>query len=116
MPEASRPIKTTTQPQPTYPMKTTLAILTAIIGFSSFAQAGPNRPGFIFQTATDAKKVVRSAQPTGPQCTMKRIEVVDFGGRRGGPGYAVSKTVNCTGQKCCATMAAMTKAGCSTMG
>lgn len=96
-------------------MKTTLAILTAIIGFASFAQAGPNRPGFIFQQATEAKKVVRTAQPTGPQCTMKRTEVVDFGGRRGGPGYAVSKTVNCTGQKCCATMATMSKAGCSTM-
>jgi hypothetical protein len=46
---------------------------------------------------------------------MKRTEVVDFGGRRGGPGYSVSKMVNCTGQKCCATMATMTKAGCSAM-
>ena len=71
-------------------MKTTLAILTAILGFASFAQAGPNRPGFIFQQATDAQKIVRTAQPTGPQCTMKRTEVVVFGGRRGGPGYSVS--------------------------
>ncbi len=96
-------------------MKTTLAILTAVIGFASFAQAGPQYPGFIFQQAFAAAKIVRTAQPTGPQCTMKRIEVVDFGGRRGGPGYAVSKTVSCTGQKCCATTASMTKAGCSMM-
>ena len=94
-------------------MKTTISIVTAIIGFGSLAQAGPNRPGFIFQQATDAPKAVRTAQPTGPQCTMKRIEVVDSGGRRGGAGYAVSKTVNCAGEKCCATMATMSKAGCS---
>ena len=93
-------------------MKTTLPILAAIIGLASFAQAGPNRPGFIFQQATDAQKIVRTAQPTGPQCTMNRTEVMDCAGRRGGPGYAVSKTVNCLGQKCCATMA---KTGCYTM-
>lgn len=44
---------------------------------------------------------------------MKRTEVVDSGGRRGGAGYAVTKTVNCTGQKCCATIATMAKTGCS---
>lgn len=97
------------------PMKTTLAMITALIGFASFAQAGPANRGFIFEQAPPAKKLVRTAPPTGPECTMKRTEMVDFGGRRGGPGYAVSKTVNCTGQKCCATMATMAKAGCSTM-
>ncbi len=96
-------------------MKTTLAIIAAVIGLAAFSQAGPNRPGFIFQQATDAQKIVRTAQPTGPQCTMRRTEVVDFCGRRGVPGYSVSKMVNCTGQKCCATMATMTKAGCSAM-
>ena len=96
-------------------MKTTLALLTAMIGLTAPSQAGPADRGFIFEQATAARKIVRTAQPTGPQCTMKRSEVVDSGGRRGGAGYAVSKTVNCTGQMCCATMATMTKAGCSSM-
>ena len=96
-------------------MKTTLAIVTAISGFTTLAQAGPNRPGFIFQQATNTKKVVRIAQPAGPQCTMKRTEAVDSGRRPGGAGYVVSKAVNCTGQKCCGTTATMTKAGCSAM-
>ena len=115
MPEADRPIKTNNATTTDQPHENYLPILTTIIGLASFAQAGPNYPGFIFQQPPAAKKIVRAAQPTGPQCTMKRTEVVDFGGRRSGPGYAVSKTVNCTGQKCCATPAAMAKAGCSTM-
>ena len=36
----------------------------------------------------------------------QRRQVPEIGGRRGGAGYAVSKTVNCAGQKCCARVCA----------
>lgn len=95
-------------------MKTTLALLTAVLGLATFAQAGPNYPGFIFQQAP-VKKADAAVRPAGPRCSMQRTETVDFGGRRGGPGYAVSKTVDCTGWKCCKTPAAEAPSCCAAM-